>query len=80
MGGMFIDQLMMLDGSEFLGAGMYLEEPYDPSSTFKGFSGDSVGAGKDKEIKGIYARRQEGNDPHHQRIIYAKKLNKKKIT
>jgi hypothetical protein len=48
---------MMLDGSELLGAGMYLEEPYDPSSTFRGFNGDSVGAGKDKEIKGIYARR-----------------------
>jgi hypothetical protein len=54
MGGILIDSLMMLDGSEFIGAGMYLEEPYDPSSTFRGFSGDSIGKG---EIKGIYARR-----------------------
>ena len=51
---------------------------YDPSSTFKGFDSDRdyKAMAEGKTVKGIYAKREEGNNPHLQRVMWGRRKKK----
>ena len=78
MGGLFIGDLTIMGGMDIMN--MEMDGPsaggrYDPSSTFQGFDSDNdfKAMKEGKQPTGIYAKRQEGNNPHMQKVMWGKK-------